>query len=393
MDYRDTDRTSHCIGGSMSTVDLRGRFWTSPTVTFLAVSMQSYTRLIHDLFSNNEQGFAYDPNDLSTMYQDATGTIPVTAAGQPVGLVLDKSKGLVLGSECFNYVLNNINDGNEALGAYNAATRTLSNSAPSTTNHRPIFAFNVNNWGAGKRYVVKGTILRGHSKIYAIRFGSGVSFTAIPVGADGSFYAVTEAASGILSIIYKLGEVGDIVLGDISVKELSGNHAYQTTSASRPILRQNAATGANYLEFDNTDDYLQVDNAVLPSPLTTLFAVDKSGSYYGVLLSAGVGGYINTTLSSIGFGGSGSIARKTPKDVLTYRFIDNYATMRTSVAEGTENRANTFATAATKYIGLYQPTGISKFNGNIYGIVVIAKNMSTSEEDGFRNLFNKRMGI
>ena len=198
--------------------------------------LNNISQLIKSLFANNEQGFAYDPNDLSTMYQDATGTIPVTAAGQPVGLMLDKSKGLVLGSECFNYVLNNINDGSESLGAYNAATRTLSNSSPSKTNHRPIFAFNVNNWGAGKRYVVKGTILSGHSKIYAIRFGSGVSFTTIPVGADGSFYAVTEAGSGILSIIYKLGEVGDIVLGDISVKELSGNHAYQTTSASRPVL-------------------------------------------------------------------------------------------------------------------------------------------------------------
>ena len=43
------------------------------------------------LFSNGEQGFYYDPNDLSTLYQDAAGTIPVTAAGQPVGLMKDKS--------------------------------------------------------------------------------------------------------------------------------------------------------------------------------------------------------------------------------------------------------------------------------------------------------------
>ena len=47
--------------------------------------------IIKKLFANNEQGFAYDPNDLSTLYQDAAGTIPVTAAGQPVGLMKDKS--------------------------------------------------------------------------------------------------------------------------------------------------------------------------------------------------------------------------------------------------------------------------------------------------------------
>ena len=46
---------------------------------------------IQSLFANNEQGFFYDPNDLSTMFQDAAGTVPVTAAGQPVGLMLDKS--------------------------------------------------------------------------------------------------------------------------------------------------------------------------------------------------------------------------------------------------------------------------------------------------------------
>ncbi len=43
------------------------------------------------LFAGSEQGFAYDFSDLSVMYQDAAGTIPVTAVGQPVGRVLDKS--------------------------------------------------------------------------------------------------------------------------------------------------------------------------------------------------------------------------------------------------------------------------------------------------------------
>ena len=46
--------------------------------------------MIKEMFIGN-QGFWYDPNDLSTLFQDAAGTIPVTAAGQPVGLMLDKS--------------------------------------------------------------------------------------------------------------------------------------------------------------------------------------------------------------------------------------------------------------------------------------------------------------
>lgn len=47
--------------------------------------------LIRSMFSQGEQGFAYDINDLSTLFQDAAGTIPVTAEGQPVGLIKDKS--------------------------------------------------------------------------------------------------------------------------------------------------------------------------------------------------------------------------------------------------------------------------------------------------------------
>ena len=43
------------------------------------------------LFSAMEQGAWYDPSDLSTLYQDAAGTTPVTAVEQPVGLMLDKS--------------------------------------------------------------------------------------------------------------------------------------------------------------------------------------------------------------------------------------------------------------------------------------------------------------
>lgn len=43
------------------------------------------------LFAAGEQGVWYDPSDLSTLFQDAAGTIPVTAAGQPVGMMRDKS--------------------------------------------------------------------------------------------------------------------------------------------------------------------------------------------------------------------------------------------------------------------------------------------------------------
>ena len=51
------------------------------------------------LFANGEVGVWYDPSDLTTLFTDSAGTTPVTTPGQTVGLMLDKSQGLVLGSE------------------------------------------------------------------------------------------------------------------------------------------------------------------------------------------------------------------------------------------------------------------------------------------------------
>jgi hypothetical protein len=43
------------------------------------------------LFSAGQIGGWYDPSDRNTLFQDSAGTTPVTAAGQPVGRILDKS--------------------------------------------------------------------------------------------------------------------------------------------------------------------------------------------------------------------------------------------------------------------------------------------------------------
>ena len=74
---------------SLSTV-IGGVFWT-PESTVVGGAKLSSETVMKKLFANGEQGFFYDPSDLSTMFQDAAGTIPVTAAGKPVGLIRDKS--------------------------------------------------------------------------------------------------------------------------------------------------------------------------------------------------------------------------------------------------------------------------------------------------------------
>ncbi|PLP58263.1 hypothetical protein CYK37_15225 [Mesorhizobium loti] len=43
------------------------------------------------MFAAGEKGAWYDPSDITTLFQDDTGTTPVTASGQTVGLMRDKS--------------------------------------------------------------------------------------------------------------------------------------------------------------------------------------------------------------------------------------------------------------------------------------------------------------
>jgi len=63
---------------------LRSRGWTV-TVT------GGYSSSPSALFAGGTEGVWYGPSDLSTLFQDSAGTTPVTTAGQPVGLMLDKS--------------------------------------------------------------------------------------------------------------------------------------------------------------------------------------------------------------------------------------------------------------------------------------------------------------
>ena len=70
------------------------------------------------LFSAGEKGVWYDPNDMSTLFQDSAGTTPVTDVEQPVGLMLDKSG-------CGNHASQSTSAARPVLSArYNILTKT-----------------------------------------------------------------------------------------------------------------------------------------------------------------------------------------------------------------------------------------------------------------------------
>lgn len=237
---------------------------------------------IVNLFLNGEQGVWYDPSDLSTLFQDSAGTTPVTAVEQPVGLMLDKSKGLVLGSE----LVTNANLAS-AWTVAGANTVTQDGSAVRVNyvdNNAGALVFLASgplssNLSAGKRYRVTFEAKAEAGTAVNIVANDGVTSTAFSLtNSYQSFTAYLLYSTGTPYV----GRVNDGSLGpgeaysvrNISVRELPGNHAFQSTAASRPVLSARVNLLTKTEQFDDaawtkTRSSISANTTAAPNGLVT----------------------------------------------------------------------------------------------------------------------------
>ena len=194
------------------------------------------------LFAAGEQGVWYDPSDLTTLYQDAAGTTPVTGLEQPVGLMLDKSKGLVLGSELVPGTYSGTVTSTWAIGS----TSVTRNGASSGVAILPISG----PLDLAKTYVVSFTVSNFSGDSLAFRLNNSGTARG-PISANGTYtYRIPPGGTvADIRFIPWSGAVGEATITNISVRELPGNHASQSTAASRPVLR-----ATSRIDFDATDD-------------------------------------------------------------------------------------------------------------------------------------------
>jgi hypothetical protein len=207
------------------------------------------------VFANNEVGFAFDPNDFTTLYQDVNGTIPVTDVGQPVGLLLDKSKGLTLGTELKQSALAKL-IGTAPVATFNTVTGVGTVNRVDIVNQ----SFIVFNDTVGKKWYkvsITNTSATASISLRNASFTSGDT-TLATIAPSTTFTGYVYVASGfLLGIAASTGDCGFTVN---SIKEIAGNHAYQANSSSRPIVQRNSTTSVGYLAFDGVDDFLQTNN-------------------------------------------------------------------------------------------------------------------------------------
>lgn len=229
------------------------------------------TQLVQKLFANNEQGFFYDPNDLSTMFQDAAGTVPVTGAGQPVGLMLDKSRGL----NFLPYIVDQKNFTDLSGWFVSAAISaevvagevelTCGGSIGSSAANwfRPALANQVISYSVWEMSFDATHVSGGSLQAGA---GYGVGLEISPTANEGTKKRYTALSAqfpanprypcvfgGALGAVWRIS--------NITCRQLAGNHAGQFTSAARPILQDTPRR----IDFDAVDDKLITN---LPAQLT-----------------------------------------------------------------------------------------------------------------------------
>ena len=196
----------------------------------------------YNWFAAGEQGAWYDPSDLTTLFQESAGTTPVTLSPmeQPVGLMLDKSKGLVLGSELVtNGDFSNGSTGWLAQGV--GATLVVNNGVATITNGTVEASLLVPNVPANSWFYVSidVTALNITGTIYFVT-PSGSQVSNIPkIGLgklQGYFYSGTGTAIRIACGTATAG--ASFSVDNISIKQIAGNHAFQSdaTPGKRPLL-------------------------------------------------------------------------------------------------------------------------------------------------------------
>ena len=368
------------------------------------------------LFTTGVNGAWYDPSDFSTMFQDAAGTTPVTAVGQPVGLMLDKSNGMVLGPEIITNGSFNNGLAGWTSGAFGSAVlqdggAKIERSSDSVTNTALVWLASVS---ATARYQITFDVLSGS--------GTMLLNGSVNVAASaGTKKFITTASSASSPIELRCFTGSFAVVDNISVRELHGNHAFNPSgnSANFPVLQQDG-TGRYYLAFNGVNQWLQTNSIdftygdkmfvsagvrkLSDAATSVLFelsaiATSNSGSFYvsgpdsagankfsflstgTISASASTGNSNYSAPVTTVISGIGSVSA--PNAALR---VNGTQVAQSTAAQGTGNYGN-----YPLYIGARAGTSLW-FNGRLYGLVIAGKQASASEIASTETWLNQKTG-
>ena len=195
---------------------------------------------IAELFAPATSGVWYDPSDLSTLFQDAAGTLPVTGVEQPVGLMLDKSRPL---------------GPNLAPSTGSLSGWTLIQTGGSVTVVDGGLFLNTTGTGtvaasfsgllASTRYIFEFEVVSVSGLMY-LEYGAGGVAKQLTPGKQR--WCVTGRTAFYLRNAGATATSGSLLIKNIVVRAVPGSHAVQATTTARPLLsaRYNILTDTSF---------------------------------------------------------------------------------------------------------------------------------------------------
>lgn len=175
--------------------------------------------------------FRYEASDMSSMYQDFNGLTPVTAVEQPVGLMLDKSLGLIRGPQLVTTPnINGVAIGGPGITAYSTGAPLV----------------------AGKWYEFSATVsgFSGSSDLGFVAAAFATAGGGTRLSSNGVLTGIRQAVTtGVADVFTR--DVNTANFTNISIRELPGNHLTQATTTARPVLSSRVNLLTYSEQFDN----------------------------------------------------------------------------------------------------------------------------------------------
>lgn len=188
----------------------------------------------------------YDPQDLTTLFQNAGGTLPVYRPGSgqvdpPVGLSLDKGQGLELGPELMLNITNWF-----SIGGWSVVDGKLTISVPGAGTQCYKALYQDEREVRYKRLSVVLDITVASGTFLLLPGGYQVAATVTTSGVY-SFDVFVAHASSNKYIYLRADDAFAGTVNSLSVREIRGYHAYQATPTARPKL------SGRYNQLDATE--------------------------------------------------------------------------------------------------------------------------------------------
>lgn len=346
------------------------------------------------------------PYDTSAAFQDSNGITDVAAADDPIALFLGKEQ---MGGQTLNQFLSkqteilpaNVN-GSETLTGWSTNGGTLS-----IVSGR--YQFDVNNGANFCRYDV--TAVPGRTYYFSFNYEDGTMaarrlsvFDLVNLGdivpvtsfSAGAAHAVFTAPAGCTSVaIYPArdtGVTGTCFFDSVSVKEIPTTVFRQTASNdARPLFGTDGTY--QWMRGDGVDDYLETAGDWIEGSDFTIIAAIRPSVVKNLNYFAGTGptqanrglhvGYLNASNAILGqWANDFSVARTQTTSAEVFEVIRT-SSGRSIWVNGSEvgGDSNTVLLGAVDQFRIMQgfPLNMAHFQGDLYGLVAVGRELSVSE--------------